>query len=164
VSEEQQPPEKPTVQFEKVPAWAIALKESVDGGFKELKGDISLVANDVSLVKERVAIVEGRISQVEGRQDSNSMRAKQSTETDLAQAAELVKEREAREQLATKVDIIETKMVTKEDLQPNTDATMEMVKSVKGLWARNPKLEYALVALILAIIGTATTLVTKALQ
>lgn len=153
MSDEQQPPEKPTVQFEKVPAWAIALKESVDGGFKELRGDISLVANDVSLVKERVAIVEGRISQVEGRQDSNSMRAKEMSGVDLKHDAAIA-------EIKTDVAHIKESMATKEDLKTNTEATLalkkQLVDDVKGFLKTHPELVKVAVSFVTTAITAAT--------
>ena len=130
--------EKKTVEFEKVPAWAVALKESVDEGFRELRGDISLVANDVTLVKERVAIVESRVGVVESRQDSNSMRAKEMSGVDMKHDAAIA-------QLVT--DVAEVKATNEKQL-----AILTKLESV----AANPmvrRIAYALGTLILTYLA-----------
>lgn len=82
-----QPPEKPTVELDKPPAWAISLSEKVSHGFAEVKADISLVANDVSIAKDRIGVVETRVKQLEDRSDTNSIRAKGASEVDLKHEA-----------------------------------------------------------------------------
>lgn len=158
---EGQPPEKPTTQLPAVPQWAIELTTSVKTGFAAVNERLDTLESNVDLtqsamqdVTRRTTAQDDRITRIEERLTSNSLRAKQSTETDLAQAAELVKEREAREQLAKKVESIETTLTT------NTDVTLEIKTAVVGFWKRNPKLEVALVGLILLVIGTATTFLT----
>lgn len=84
---DERPPEKPTTQLEKVPAWAVALTEKVQHGFSEVKADISLVANDVSIAKDRIGVVENRVKQLEDRSETNSVRARGASEVDMKHEA-----------------------------------------------------------------------------
>ena len=107
MSDDKPPPEKPTVEIEKPPAWAISMNEKMAQGFAAVRVDIAVVADDLRVTKDRVALLETRAN-------STSIRAKTMSEQDMAQDAQLAQERAAREALAAKVDAIaaETKVQT----------------------------------------------------
>ncbi len=50
--------EKPTVEFDAVPDWAVKLTERMIREFTNTNANISTVANDVTIVKQRVGILE----------------------------------------------------------------------------------------------------------
>ena len=108
------PPEKPTLEFEKPPAWAVAMSERMAQGFQKMDANISLVANDLGLVKDELRVhkeaSDQRFKTLEDRANSTSIRAKTMSEQDLAQDAQLAQERAAREALAAKVDAVAAEM------------------------------------------------------
>lgn len=111
-----QPPEKPTVELEKPPAWAISLSEKVTTGFAgvdaRLDGIETTVDNLVSDGKAsnlRMTTLEVKFDEYDKRANTNSMRAKQSSEVDLKHEADIAAEKKAREELAAKLADIEKK-------------------------------------------------------
>lgn len=96
--------------------------------------------------------------EVDERLKTGSLRAKEPSKHDIEIRAELQAEKDAREALAKKVEGVETSLTT------NTDATLaikkKIVDGVESFWKRHPKIETALVALIIAAAGVAYTALT----
>lgn len=136
----------PSTQLEAVLLEVRATREEQRAGRED-------VADKFVEVSTRMSKMEHRIDDLERRQEGNSIRAKEPSQHDIELKKELDEERKAREALAEDVTTIKTKM------QENTDATLaikqEVVDGVKSFWKRHPKLETALVGLILAAIGVA---------
>lgn len=89
-----QPPEKKTVEFAKPPDWAIALTEKVSNGFAAvesrldvMEANIELQGGSVKDISGRMTSLEARVGRVEERQETNSERAKSTTQTDHEHAA-----------------------------------------------------------------------------
>ncbi len=130
------PPQPTTVALEKVPAWAIALKESVDGGIKLLRADIECVATDLTVVKDRVVILETWRNQSDERLSRASGGARQISMNDAKQDQRI-------DQLVEKVDTLDRK----------TDAQTAMLTEAKDAAAKliaNP-----IIRSILTMLGTA---------
>lgn len=136
------PPEaKETKAFEKPPAWAIAIAESVNevkGQVAGARADISLVANEVSLVKERVGLVEQRVSVVETARAATSERVKGESKTNEDQNAAIAL-------LHTKVDALDVKVETE-----TTKQTAAILARFDKL-ARTPQVKMLVTALITAL-------------
>lgn len=91
---DEQPPEKKTVEFARPPDWAIALTEKVTTGFAAVESrldtmetNIEIQGDSVKNIAGRMTSLEARVGRVEERQETNSVRAKSTTETDHQQDA-----------------------------------------------------------------------------
>jgi hypothetical protein len=143
------PDYRPTKQIPKV--------EIQQSQFSELKSimteGFSKVDTAIFELGERVIRVEIRQKDLEDRMARHSGGTRQLSDVDAKHDAALAT-------ISTRLDKVESNMATKEDLQTNTDATLavkkEIVDGVKGFWKRNPKLETALVALIISALGAGT--------
>lgn len=82
------------------------IKQSMDAGFTEVRSDLESVKNEGQRTNLRLTRQEVRMDDVEVRLSHNSMRAKAESSHDMEQDAQLVQERAAREELATKVDAL----------------------------------------------------------
>ena len=142
------PEAKETVEMPPPPAWAIALSEKVNDGFRAVRADIGLVANDVSILRERVVVIERWQLDTEVRIDASSKRAQEPSQHDLELKTEVNAEREAREALAK--EVAETKALVVE----NTEATLAIKKAVVGI-TTNPKVKTAAKALFYLIVAAA---------
>ncbi len=150
---DEKPTEEPTVDIEKPPAWAISMAEKMENGFRGLRADVSLVTPELNVGKGSVQNIQEWRELLEERLKNNSIRAKSSSEVDMRHDAELAAEKEARETLAGEVATIKAQLVSN---SADTLAIRQaVVDGVRGFWNRNPKLETALVGLILAGIGVA---------
>ena len=128
---DEKPPEKPTVEFEKPPAWAISMMERQQEAFADLRGDISTIGEKVDNVEKNMGLLTGEVgvvqkevavlfqwkTDVDERMRSHSVRARQPSEQDLENASQLAQERAAREALAAehaevKKDVQEIKAET----------------------------------------------------
>lgn len=83
------PAQPATVELEKPPAWAIALMERVETGFRSQRVDSSLLQSDVTVIKDRIATLETRVKHVEERQDRGSDRVRKESDVNLKQDAAL---------------------------------------------------------------------------
>lgn len=125
---------------------------------RTVKEGFQKVDNAIFDLGERVVRIEIRQKDLEERVGRTSQRVREPSQHDLEAQAEIAKERAAREALAKKVDEQATKL---DAIEAKTDAQTKMletistsvVDSVKGFWKRHPKLETALVALLLAAAG-----------
>lgn len=130
---DEKPPEKPTVEFEKPPAWAISMMErqqegftAIDGRLDTIDGRLNTMETNLDLqgdttrdVAKRITGVEDRLQKVEERQNNASIRVRQPSEMDMANAAQLAQERAAREDLAKQVDSLT--VVNRQQLELLTD-------------------------------------------
>ena len=86
------------------------LAETIDTGFRMTRADISLVANDLTIAKSQIASLASRTEALEsaGSRRSDAVKAVdvRTSQQDLEQAAQLAQERDAREELAAKVEDI----------------------------------------------------------
>lgn len=132
---------------------------------RTVKAGFAKVDDSIFDLGERVVRVEIRQKDLEERMGRNSQRVREPSQHDLEAKAEIAQERTAREALAKKVDSIETKTDgVAQALAKNNDATdaikKKIVDGVESFWKRHPKLETALVGLILAAVGVAYTALT----
>lgn len=130
---DEKPQEKPTVQMEKVPEWAVKLQEGVTcvrTDITGLRADVGLVANDVTIVKDRVTLVETRVAVLEDVRVRHSDGARQLSSNDLAHEAELAKEVAAREAIQAEVKVLREKV----DAQPTkAEFTAAMNSQTKAM-------------------------------
>jgi hypothetical protein len=137
----EKPPEKPTVEIQKPPDWAIALSEKVDSGFRGVRADIHLLDNSVGAVKERLIVLETWKKETEERTQKHS--------GGLARASEVDAKHDAA---------IAQIMTDLKDLKDRPDTTDTIIAAVKD-GAKTPtgqKLIGGLVSvllLVLAVLG-----------
>lgn len=149
-------PQHPTQQIEKVPAWAIALTEKVDG----IATTTRTTANEVSDLHQWKGEVNEWREEVNEKLRSNSLQAKQPSEHDLASQAAIAIEAARRVDLEKKVDRIEQK--TDEQtalLKANNNDTSSILRALgieaKGFFARNPKVRDALIYVVISALTAA---------
>lgn len=149
-----QPPEKPTVGIEKPPPWAIALAEKMEAGFLGLRADVSMVSHDVGLLRDRVVILERHKLEAEERAAKYSGGVRQLSETDAKHEAAIASVIVKQDELAA--DVAATKALVVAGNADTADLKRELISGVKSFWRKHPKLETALVGLILAVFGLAS--------
>lgn len=91
---DQKPPEKPTVEIQRPPDWAIALSEKVSIGLDKLEAKVDNLTDSVDVLQHdakdtrlRLGRMERELDEVKDRQTKNSMRAQQGTDADMAHEA-----------------------------------------------------------------------------
>lgn len=158
----EQPEGKETVAMPVVPAWAIKLTETMQGGFAKIDADLETVKAEGQRTGLRLTRQEVRMDEVETRLANNSIRAKSSTEQDKEVAAQLAQERAAREALAAEhaktketVEAIATKT---EAIETKTDAQTLMLGKITGILDKPlvKKIGYAAGVLLLAVLTAGT--------
>lgn len=121
------PPEKPTVELERPPAWAISMMERQQEGFTAIENRLDTMETNLDLqgdttrdVAKRMTGVEERLTKVEERQTSASMRAKQPSDVDI----------QIKDELTAKVDALTKK--TDEQTEAFTKKTDEQTEAFKA--------------------------------
>lgn len=129
MSNDEKPPEKPTVKMETVPDWAVALttgfasvKDSVTSLGRELSADIKLVSNDLGILNDRVGILESARNDGEQRAARTSQRVAQASQVDLEHEAKLGLALAALAEEKAKREKLEADAATKEDVKKMLDA------------------------------------------
>lgn len=142
-------PEQPkTVSLPQVPEWAIELTKSVKGGFaavntrldglegtdKTLADAVNRMDSDVKELRSGQRRNEEDIRRLSDRTKDTSLTASQG---DLEGAAQLAQERQAREELATKVDALTSTQETQLAILGRLDkvAKNPLVKTMAAMLA-----------------------------
>jgi hypothetical protein len=142
---DEKPPEKPTVQMERVPEWAVKIQEGVTG----LRTDVVGLRADVSIIAETQKEQGQRMLRAEKRQDE--------FEEWRARASERAK---SEEQTRSKVDMehqahlvhIEERFKAMTEAQTNTivSAMTAAAKTPQGQKVLNALVGFIVVALTIA--------------
>lgn len=142
--------EKPTVELEKPPTWAISLSEKVNTGFQAVNARLTGIETNQEIqgdtvrdLAKRMTAQEERANKQDERLANTSQRVREPSAHDLETAKALADEIAARTALAAKVDTIDVK----------TDAQTEILNRLeKGAakLAANP-----IVRSIAVMLGTA---------
>lgn len=126
---------------------------------KIIRADQDLLMGTVDSLKVDVRDLQRWKIDTEDRQSKHSGGVRQLSTNDAKQDAELANERAAREALALDVTAIKT------DLKTNTKATVDtkavVVAAATSFMKRNPRLEYAIVGFILAVLSTGISLLSS---
>jgi outer membrane murein-binding lipoprotein Lpp len=170
MSEDDKPPmpkQPTTVALERPPDWAIALSERVAAGFEKvdslsdnvdtLSTSMETLTHDAKDTRLRLGRMERELDEVKDRQTSQSIRAKEPSQHDLALAAADSQEIVARKALAQKVDELDAKVDAHAvELAANTAVTREVKTAVTGWLKEHPAIGAALAGLIVSAITWAT--------
>lgn len=132
------PPPQPTTKElpkdEITSALLRDLAKTMKEGFAQTNATLDTLVEDAKLTNQRLTLVEKRQDDFDTRMVRNSDRARGSSKIDEEQAAQLAQERAAREELAKKVDTLETKATNLEakaaTLETKTDAQTVILKKV----------------------------------
>ncbi|HVG83521.1 MAG TPA: hypothetical protein VM820_03350 [Vicinamibacterales bacterium] len=138
-----QPPAKATVRdLEIPPAWAIAMSEKMESGFRGLRADVSMVANDVGLLRDRVVVLERAKLESDERASKNSHRVQLTSENDMAQDAKIATLFTDVAGLKTDMAAVKENQVTAAQERAETAAMVKEIKdSVTGFF-KNPKVKF----------------------
>ncbi len=157
------PDHRPTAAIEKPPPWAISIMERMNVGFSSLERRLDLVEGNVDITGSTVRELSGRITRMEGRMDlvddrlnSNSVRARQTSDVDLKQDSAIATIVE--EVAAVKADVgnVRTGIVT---LQAAVAENTVFTKQAIAGFFKTP-LGMALLSLAMAAAGYATNWLT----
>lgn len=131
------PPQPTTKELSKEEITSALLRDlakNVKEGFAHVNATLDTLVEDAKITNQRLGLVERRQDDFDARLVRNSERARGSSEIDKEQAAQLAQERAAREDLAKKVDTLETKATNLEvkaaTLETKTDAQTVILKKV----------------------------------
>ncbi len=161
IPREDGPVEKPTRRIEPPPDWAIALKEQMENGFRGIRADYALLTNDFGLLRDRVIILENARNLEDERAAKHSGGFRQLSDSDHKQdaaIANIVTEVTGlkKSQEAQTAEIAATKALVVAGNADTADLKRELIDGVKSFWKRHPRLETALVGLLLAAFALAT--------
>ena len=130
---DEMPPQPTTKELPAVPQWAAELTILV----KRMAADIGLVSNDLGILKDRVGILEAAKVETENRASRNSAGVRGLSSANLEQDAQLLQEKTAREDLAVKVDALDTKtdaqtLILKELLKLTEKPVVKLIATALG--------------------------------
>lgn len=129
------PETKDTVAMEPPPAWAIALSEKVNDGFRAVRADVALVANDVTILRDRVVVIERWKLDVEDRQAKHSGGLTRESQVNEEQNAVIAK-------VLNRIEAIEANQETAAKERADTAAKVDAIyDSVVGV-IKNPKVKF----------------------
>lgn len=161
---EGQPPEKPTVELEKPPAWAVAMSEKLATGFqsvdKRLDGietTVDTLVEDGKQANQRMTKIEVRLDEYEKRASTQSLRVKNESQTNMKQDSAIAQVINTQREHGEKIDAIETKVGGIETALAKNNATTDAIKAtLSGFLKEHPSIVASIVTLVTTAIGAAT--------
>lgn len=152
-----QPAEKPTVELEAPPKWAIGFIEKMNSGFVNVNARLDTIEANQELTREQVidvgrrqTLLEERFGKIDERQNNGSLRVKEESQVNLKQDAAIA-------QVIVRVDGVEKKVDTATEMLAENNATTDAIKkALSGVVKEHPQIVTGLVGLVMAAISFAT--------
>lgn len=140
------PQEKPTVQLEQVPPWAVKMTERMIAEFKATNANIDVVSNDLGILKQRVSIIEGLRTEDALRASKYSGGIKGLSQSDEGQNMQIAS-------LSVKLDELAVKTATKDEVSTLLSSQTTAILARFDTVVKSPRVQM-LITFVLTAIGT----------